>query len=396
MSVIGADRLSKAYPVYSRPRQRMADLLLGRSPRELFWALRDVSFAVASGSVLGVIGDNGAGKSTLLQVVAGILRPTAGRLDVRGRISALMELGAGFNPEFTGRENLRMAGAILGLSDQDLRERLPEIIEFAELGEFIDRPVRTYSSGMYVRLAFSLATSIDPDVLVIDEVLAVGDQYFQKKCVDRIQGFRRAGKTILFCSHNLYLIKELCDHCLWLRGGEVAAYGETGQVSDAYASYVRKRLARPVGSPSSTARPDAPAWISDVFLVGEDGARKHHFLTGEAMGVRVYFVTTTPDFPVHVGVHIIRNDNVECFATSTHFTKAELTRRGQRGAVTLHFPALPLLSGVYQVSVILLDEHGLHPYDLRWPDCEFSVTNPGRESGFSHIEHEWLSTEPEP
>ena len=396
MIVVRAEGLSKAYPLYPRPRDRMLDLLLGRPARQLFWALKDVSFSVASGSALGIIGENGAGKSTLLQLLAGILRPTAGALDVRGRVGALMELGAGFTPEFTGRENLRMAGAILGLPDRDLRRRLPEIIEFAELGEFIDLPVRTYSSGMYVRLAFSLATSVDPDILIIDEVLAVGDQYFQKKCVDRIQAFRRAGKTIVFCSHSLYFVKELCDQCLWLREGQVAAYGETPQVEDAYASYVRRRLAPPEGATPIDSHPDSPAWITEVRLGGKDGEPKRHFVTGEAMEIRVCFLTAIPDLPVHVMVHIVRNDNVECFATSTHFSKTEPTRRGPRGAIALRFPALPLLSGTYQVSVGLLDEHGLHPHDLRWHYCEFAVNNPGRESGFCHIEHAWVPMEPEP
>lgn len=392
-----AHQLSKAYPLYSRPRDRVLDLLRGRAePRELFWALRDVSFQLPAGSTLGIIGENGSGKSTLLALVAGLLQPTAGSIEVAGRIATLLELGAGFNPLFTGRENVLLGAAILGLSPGEVRQRLPDIIAFAELGEFIDRPVRTYSSGMYVRLAFSLAISVDPEVLIIDEVLAVGDQYFQKKCVDRIQALRRAGKTLLFCSHNLYLVKELCDQTLWLREGRVEAYGETAAVEDAYASYLRRKMARPAGAAPSASPLESPAWITDVRLVGEAGEPKTRFVTGEAMGIRVHFFTSTPDLPVHVGVHIARNDNVECFGTSTHFSKAQPTRQGRQGAVILHFPALPLFSGTYQVSVGLLDEHGLHPYDLRWHCCEFTVTNPGRESGFCRMEHEWLPTEPPP
>lgn len=389
--------LFKAYPLYARPRDRVLDLLRGRSqPRELFWALRDVSFELPRGGTLGVIGENGSGKSTLLALVAGLLHPTAGAVEVSGRVATLLELGAGFNPLFTGRENVLLGAAILGLEHEEARRRLPDIIAFAELGDFIDRPVRTYSSGMYVRLAFSLAISVDPEVLIIDEVLAVGDQYFQKKCVDRIQALRRAGTALLFCSHNLYLVKELCEQALWLRDGRVEASGEAAAVEDAYASYLRRKMAPPAGEAASALRPESPARITEVRVVGEAGEPKRHFVTGEAMGIQVHFLTVTPDLPVHVGVHIVRNDNVECFGTSTHFTKAEPTRRGRLGAVTLHFPALPLLSGVYQVSVGLLDEHGLLPYDLRWHDREFTVTNPGRESGFCRMEHAWLPTEPSP
>jgi lipopolysaccharide transport system ATP-binding protein len=394
-SAVRASGLGKAYLVDARPVERLLHRLRGRSDSaRLFWALRDVSFALAGGETLGVIGENGSGKSTLLALVAGLLQPTSGTVGVRGRVATLLELGAGFNPLFTGRENVYLGAAILGLAPAETAARLPDIVAFAELDEFIDRPVKTYSSGMYVRLAFSLATSVEPDVLVIDEVLAVGDQYFQKKCVDRIQAMRRAGKTLLFCSHNLYLVRELCDRALWLRNGRVEADGETAGVEDAYASYVRRKMAPAGPGPGVGAGPDSPARITEVCLVGEGDRAKRHFLTGESLGVRVRFVTATPELPVNVGVHIVRNDNVECFATSTHFSKVEPTRRGRDGATMLHFPALPLLSGTYQVSVALLDEHGLHPYDLRWHDQEFTVTNPGRESGFSYLPHEWVPVEP--
>jgi lipopolysaccharide transport system ATP-binding protein len=235
---------------------------------------------------------------------------------------------------------------------------------------------------------------VDPDVLVIDEILAVGDQYFQKKCVDRIQAFRRAGTAILFCSHNLYLVKELCDEAVWLRQGRIEVAGETALVEDAYASYQRARMARQTVDARPAAPPDSPARITDVRLVGSDGTVREHFLTGETLEIQVYFETDPPELPVHVGVHLVRNDNVEGFVTSTHFTKAQPAREGQRGAATLRFPALPLLSGTYQASVGLLDEHGLHPYDLRWHYREFTVTNRGRESGFCYIEHEWRPGDP--
>jgi lipopolysaccharide transport system ATP-binding protein len=387
---VRATGLGKAYPLAARPRERLRQLLWGR-PFEgpVHWALRELSLEVPRGGSLGVIGENGAGKSTLLALLAGLTEPTEGMVAVAGRVATLLDLGAGFNPLFTGRENVRLGGAILGLSPREVEARLPDILAFAELGDFVDRPVRTYSSGMYVRLAFALATSVDPDVLVIDEILAVGDQYFQKKCVDRIQAFRRAGVALVFCSHNLYLVKELCEQAVWLREGRVAAMGETGAVEDAYASYLRARMAPGAEAPSWSRPADSPAWLTAVRVVDGDGVPREHFLTGEALAIEVEFETATPDLPVHVGVHLVRNDAVECFATSTHFGGAVPARHGRQGAIVLRFPALPLFSGTFHVSIGLLDEHGLHPYDLRWRVCEFTVTHRGRESGFCQLEHEW-------
>lgn len=391
MIAVQAEGLAKAYSLYARPVDQLLDRLLPRRgrPRNLFWALRDVSFTLEPGTTFGIIGENGSGKSTLLALVAGLLQPTAGTLTVRGRISTLLELGAGFNPAFTGRENALLGGAVLGLEPAELQRRLPDIIAFAELGEFIDRPARTYSSGMYVRLAFALATSVDPDVLVIDEVLAVGDQYFQKKCIDRIQAFRQAGKTILFCSHNLYLVKEICERALWLHQGRVAALGARADVADAYSTFLREKMSAP--APTLSRPLDSPAWITEVRLLGADGEPVHHVRTGGSLTLEVYFATRALEVPVNVGVHIVRNDNIECFGVSTHFTKTSPALAGHRGAIALRFPAISLLSGAYRVSVLLLDEHGLHPYEHRVNALEFTVTNPGREIGFCYLEHEWVT-----
>src|SRR3972149_969306 len=228
MNGIEAEGLTKVYRIYADPKDRLRDFLLpGRRGRhQEFWALRDVSFRAQVGSTIGIVGDNGAGKSTLLQLVAGTLTPPSGTLRVRGRVSAILELGSGFNPEFTGRENVLMGGSIMGISQREMERRFPEIVSFAEIGDFIDRPVRMYSTGMYLRLAFAVATSVDPDVLILDEALSVGDNYFTKKCIDRIERFRKAGKSILFCTHNLYQVWMICDYAIWLHEGQVAAQGE--------------------------------------------------------------------------------------------------------------------------------------------------------------------------
>ena len=207
---VRADELSKQYDIYRRPVDRLLEILTRRARHTVFPALQDVTFEVERGETIGIIGQNGAGKSTLLKLLCGIARPTSGTLSTTGTIASILELGTGFHPEFSGRDNAALNAAILGLSSAEVRRRLPAIIEFSELGAFIDRPVKTYSSGMYMRLAFSVAVNVDPDILVIDEALAVGDGHFQKKCIDKIREFQDQQKTILFCSHALYYISSIC------------------------------------------------------------------------------------------------------------------------------------------------------------------------------------------
>ena len=231
-------------------------MLTGKATHRSHWALNDVSFELRRGECIGVIGDNGAGKSTLLKLLAGTLQPSHGRIDRVGRVTAILELGAGFHPDFSGRDNLYFAGSLIGITHDEMARLEPEIIDFCELGEALDRPVKTYSSGMTVRLAFALVTAVQPDVLIVDEALAVGDQNFQKKCVERITAFRNNGCTILFCSHSPYHVRHLCDRALWLKGGRVEQFGNTEAVLAAYDVHTRAREAVADGG---TAEVPAPA-----------------------------------------------------------------------------------------------------------------------------------------
>ncbi|MBP7864339.1 MAG: ABC transporter ATP-binding protein [Acidobacteria bacterium] len=234
----------KKYNVYKRPTDRLKEMAcLGRLHRhQELWALRGVSLSVTPGETLGFVGSNGAGKSTLLKLITGISRPSEGDITVRGRISALMELGAGFHTEFTGRENIYMNCSILGMSRKEIDERLDDIIAFSELGEFIDRPIRIYSTGMFMRLGFSVAVFTEPDILIIDEILAVGDEYFQSKCFRKIREFRDKGKTILFVSHSINSVRGLCRRALWLDGGRVVADGDSVDVTNRYLNFQRRRI----------------------------------------------------------------------------------------------------------------------------------------------------------
>jgi ABC-type polysaccharide/polyol phosphate transport system ATPase subunit len=236
MLSIEFQEVSKSYPVYDRPGDRLVELIAANRIRRHrdYWALREVSFAVRKGETFCIIGENGAGKSTLLQLVAGILQPTSGSVTVRGRVSALLELGSGFNPEFSGRDNVYLNGAILGLSRRDIDDKYNKIKAFAEIGEFIDQPVKTYSSGMVVRLAFAVAIHLDPEILIVDEALAVGDLYFRQRCMRKVHELRRAGITILFVSHAIGDVKAIGDRTLWLDQGRVREIGDTDAVAAKY------------------------------------------------------------------------------------------------------------------------------------------------------------------
>ena len=233
--------ISKVYKMYQRPQDRLLELILKAPRHENYHALRDISFAIPQGKSLGIIGENGAGKSTLLKLLVGTLQPTSGEIEINGQIAALLELGAGFHPDFTGRENIHLNASLLGVPNEDILGLENEIIDFSEIDQFIDRPVKTYSSGMYVRLAFSIATMVRPDILVVDEALSVGDMAFQKKCAMRMNQFRTEAKTMILCSHSMFHIQELCDLTLWIDKGQIKEFGESQKVVGLYEDFCNSK-----------------------------------------------------------------------------------------------------------------------------------------------------------
>lgn len=259
--LISGQNLGKVYRLYDKPQDRLKHSLLwrlGKSYGRDFWALRDVSFDVRRGETVGIVGRNGSGKSTLLQIVAGTLQPTLGEMQTRGRVSALLELGSGFNLEYTGRENILLNGAVLGFSEEGMRSRMEEIVQFAGIGQFIDQPVKTYSSGMHVRLAFAIATCVDPDILVVDEALAVGDAYFQQRCFRRMEAFKNAGKAILLVTHDANAVKSLCDRAIWLEQGQLRDDGEPARVISRYLAFAFGQPERATGASGSAVQPAVP------------------------------------------------------------------------------------------------------------------------------------------
>ena len=396
---VEARGISKTYRLYAKPSDRLKELLFRSPSHRDFVALSGVSFDLPAGKSLGLIGENGAGKSTLLKIVAGTTAPTSGTVARRGVVASILELGMGFHPEFTGRENARMNAALLGLSGPEIRKRLPEIRDFAELGDFFDRPVRTYSSGMALRLAFAVATHADADVLIVDEALAVGDGYFQKKSIDRITDFQKRGGTLLFCSHALYYIALLCDEAIWLKNGSVAAQGPAAGVVRDYERFLQEKERQLVETAPTALEPAdtngrRPARFVDVMVHDGSGYPRVEFAAGETVAVDLSFETADPSLAFHVRVGADREDGVQAFAVDTRSEPwAPLTGRSTY-RLRLLFPELPIAQGEFRLYAFLGDETALHLHDLKVLKPGFTVLAPEYSVGMLRPRHVW-SVEPD-
>lgn len=364
----------------------MVNLLRRRSEREQFWALRDVSFEVPVGKTVGIIGNNGSGKSTTLKIVSGILRPSAGAVEVNGRVSALLELGAGFHPDLTGRENIFLSGTILGMTQAEMRRRFDGIVAFSELERFIDMPVKHYSSGMYMRLAFSVATSVEPDILLVDEVLAVGDSSFQKRCFERIRSFQKAGRTILFVSHDLAAVTETCSTVVWLQGGRVKAVGSPHQTINDYL----ESTSQPLGIEERPPDAEHPVRIEKVRVLGADGTPRVVYRTGEELTIAIGY-RASPDAPkVGFGVTIARSDGTYCYATNSQTDIITGIPVEEQGEVRLALRPLTLLPGTFFVDVTVFERRTHSHYDHREHAAMFKVYSDSAERGVSVLPHEWI------
>ena len=385
-AAIDVDQVWKKFRLYREKNMGLKETVLrGRRSRfEDFWALQDVSLRVPSGQALGLIGANGSGKSTLLKVIARILTPDRGRVAVAGRVATLLELGAGFQMDYTGIENIYLNGAILGLSRRQITERLDDIVAFAELDQFINNPVRNYSSGMYMRLGFAIAVHVDPQVILIDEVLAVGDEAFQRKCIERIRKFRTEGRTMVFVSHDLAAVMDVCDRVLWLEHGKVRADGKPSDSVDAYLSHVS--TAGPVASPDGAA--SGPAQMPSVRISQSNGKMGFQFQTGGPMRIAVDYEFMEKIAEPFFGVSIFRNDGVYCYGINTRMDNIRLNGEPHRGTVELTFPELPLLPGNYEISLGFFDRDS-RPLIFQHKQYAIRVRADRAHEGLMVMAHHW-------
>jgi len=378
--------LVKRYPLFSRRRDR-ALAFLGRTDHLAFkTALEGIDLKAFAGEAVGIIGENGSGKSTLLRVAAGISSPDAGEVRADQPVAAILELGLGFHPEFTGRENALLYGALLGVPEPVMVERLNEVLAFAELGEFIDQPLRTYSSGMAARLAFAVATNVDPQVLVVDEALAVGDGAFQKKCVDRMVRFKEEGRTVLFCSHAMYLVAGFCERAIWLHQGKVAAEGPARTVIHAYEDYLRhrgKRRAEPHGEPGVPA--GQLARIQEIRVEPSGGT----VAPGEAVTIRIRFRRSVSGLPLHVAVAFEDENGLALAVFATLWDGHPPLLGGEEEEVALRVPACPFARGQLDVTAYLADATGLQVMDLMLAPRALTIAPRRWEPGLVRVAHGW-------
>ncbi len=366
-------QVSKRFRLFRNRPHSLQEVLLS-SPRardarleQDLWALRDVSFRIGFGETVGFIGANGAGKSSTLKLIARILEPTSGEIEVTGRVSALLALGAGFHPDLTGRENVFLSGAIMGFPRPLIRQRLDDIVAFSELERFIDVPVRNYSSGMLVRLGFAVATAFQPEILLIDEVLAVGDQSFQARCVQRIAQIQRAGTTIVFVSHDLETTRKLCDRALWLNNGEIRADGETESVIAGYLEYVWRANG---GAPNDVVElgkrwGSGEVRIQRVEFLNGDGAPTAAFHTGDTLIARIWYSAEREILHPSFGVAIYRDDGTHVTGPNTAAAGYDIERIAGGGYVDYRVDSLPLTPATYEFSAAVYDHNSIHPYDHR-------------------------------
>ena len=400
---INASNLSKCYQIYDRAQDRLwQGFMRGRKKfyRE-FWALRPTSFDVRRGETVGIIGRNGSGKSTLLQLICGTLTPTTGNVSTHGRVSALLELGSGFNQEFTGRENVYLNGAIHGLSRPQIDSRFDEIAAFADIGAFIDQPVKTYSSGMYARLAFSASIFVDPDILIIDEILAVGDAPFQAKCVQAFHRLRDKGCTIMLVSHDAYMVRNFCERALYLRKGEFMGFGESSMIVEKYNQEIESALAA-ARDPNDAAAPVSAASsadftglglfrITDVALLDAARNTTDRVRSGEQMTVRFCYQTLASPAPkVTFVFSLYRHDGLYICGNTTLMDGMAPFEAKSGGDIEVTFPAIALLAGRYIWRVAIDDERAFGIYAEANQVCEFQVTDNLEAVGLFNLSRKWL------
>ena len=383
MDAIVVDNISKVFKLHENPvhsvKERM--LSMGRSKYREFVALEPMSMSISTGTTLGILGHNGSGKSTLLKVVSGILKPTTGQIRLRGRLASLLELGAGFHPELSGRENVYINAAFLGISRKEIEKRFDDIVEFSELAEFIDEPVKHYSSGMYVRLGFAVAVNLDPDVLLVDEVLAVGDEVFQRKCLDRVRQFQQEGRTIVVVTHAADVVRQVCQRAIVLDHGKLVADGAPGDAIRIFREHLHGTLEEVAPKPTDT----GPLKITDVRIHHPRSAERKYLEPGEPLTIEVSYETTRTVETPTLSISILSLEGQSVYAVDLDLPSLGIPHLEGSGTVTLPFTSVPLLDGRYTLSTRIIDRHDADLRVARDGRDEFEVLNPGAARGVAAL-----------
>jgi len=421
MEAIRVENVSKLFKKYAYKRQFQTfksallkgDFFKNIKPEETFAALKDVSFTVEQGETFGIVGNNGSGKSTLLKIIAGISKPTYGKVKTNGKVSALIELGAGFHPEISGRENVYINGIMLGLTKKEIQQKFDEIVRFAELEEFINSPVKTYSSGMLMRLGFSIAVNVNPEILLIDEVLAVGDEAFAHKCLDKMLDFKRRKKTIVLVTHALSMVETFCDRALWLKNGRIQKIGDPKEVTDAYLMDVASNeeieirqqqqealntLADQESSKQNSLKEaeerKASRWgdkqieITNVLLLDSNNNLKYIYSTGEAMRILIKILAHQKIEDFVFGIWIFNSEGISCYGSNTHIEEFKPISIKGEGEVECFIPNLNLIEGTYFLDVAVHKRNG-YPYDYHHNLYSFKVRSRIKDVGIARIPHKW-------
>ncbi len=386
--LITATVIGKAYPKAYLAADRMralGRLLLGRRDADAQYVVRDIDLSVRRGESIAIIGQNGAGKSTLLKLITGVLTPTSGKVEVFGTVGALLELGAGFHPEYSGRDNVEMSAALHGLSRDELASRMQQIIDFADIGSYIDEPVKHYSSGMVVRLGFAIIASLKPDLLITDEVLAVGDESFQKKCIRWMENYLKDGGTLLLVTHSMYHAQKLCRHALWLDHGSVTQFGDVFDVSQAYLAWHERKQAAAEQRPAE--RSGVEFEIVDLEVNGSGGNQPVMMALGATLRMKSQVLSREGRLPI-VMFGIVRADGTPVYGVSTDMDKVSVQRLAQHDyTVEIEFAGLSLLPGSYQVRAHTMDTEGLRLFDTL--ERGLTIRGESREFGLVRLAHRW-------
>ncbi|PZD96382.1 ABC transporter ATP-binding protein [Paenibacillus sambharensis] len=422
---ISVRNVSKSFKIYrDKPLTLKEKILKLRSnDYSKFQAVNNVSLDIKKGETVALIGHNGCGKSTLLKLITKILYPDNGQIEVDGRVSSLIELGAGFHPDFTGRENIYTNASIFGLSKKEIDEKLDEIIRFSELGHFIDNPVRTYSSGMYMRLAFSVAINVDPEVLLIDEILSVGDENFQKKCFEKIESFKYGGATIVIVTHDLGTVEKICDRVVWLDGGTIVEQGEPDRVVNLYKQHMNVKYVenkQQEYASSETAEQDVALtdtnggseegatelpfgedirWgtkeveITEARIVNKAGQVTNALIAGEPFSIEIDYKVNDSQPEYIFGMGFYTMDNVLIYGNNTEIDKIKIKELSRTGTVTFSSKECSLLSGKYKLNVAVVDKHH-RALDFIKYYMDFSVVSSDKSVGVTSVPHSWVISKP--